>query len=76
LKKEGNDWTTFLFVSNYQIDFPPSPSKIKTPKKKTITPPITSSIPSFEIPQSSSPSAPSFEVALDSSPSALTPEIA
>jgi hypothetical protein len=76
LKKEGKDWPTFLFVSNYQIDLPPSPSKLKTPKKKTATPPIASSVPSSEIPQSSAPSAPSFEVAQDSSPSAPTLEIA
>jgi hypothetical protein len=63
LKKEGKDWPTFLFVSNYQIDFPPSPSKLKTPKKKNATPPIASSFPSFEIPQYSAPSTPSLEIA-------------
>jgi len=50
LTKEGKDWPTFLFVSNYHIDFPPSPPKLKTPKKKTATPPIDSSFPSSEIP--------------------------
>jgi hypothetical protein len=49
LKKEGKDWSTFLFVSNYQIDLPISPSKFKTPRKKTVIP---SSAPSSEIPQS------------------------
>jgi hypothetical protein len=66
LKKEGKDWPTFLFVSNYQIDLPPSPSKLKTPKKKTATPSTALSAPSFEIPQYSSPShpsSPSLEVA-------------
>jgi hypothetical protein len=50
LKREGKDWPTFLFVSNYQIDLPISPSKIKTPRKNTTIP---SSAPSSEIPQSS-----------------------
>jgi hypothetical protein len=76
LKKEGKDWPTFLFVSNYHIDFPPSPPKHKASKKKIATPPIDSSVPSSEIPPPIDPPAPSFEVALDSSPSSLTPEIA
>jgi hypothetical protein len=75
LKKEEKDWPTFLFVSNYHIDLPPSPPKLKTPKKKTATPPIDSFVPSSEIPQSSTPSSPSFEVAQDPAPSAPTLEI-
>jgi len=41
LKKEGKDWPTFLFVSNYHIDLPPSPPKHKGSKKKIATPPMT-----------------------------------
>ena len=62
LKNEGKDWPTFLFVSNYQIDLPPSPSKLKTTKNKTAAPPIASSVPSSEIPKSSTPSAPSIGI--------------
>jgi hypothetical protein len=50
LKKEGREWLTFLFVSKYQVDLPISPSKSKTPRKKTVIP---SSAPSSEVPQSS-----------------------
>jgi hypothetical protein len=60
MKKEGKYWPTLLFVSNYQIDLLPSPSKLKTPKNKTAKPHITSFVPSSEIPQSTTPSAPSF----------------
>jgi len=50
LKKEGREWLTLLFVSKYQVDLPISPSKSKTPRKKTVIP---SSAPSSEVPQSS-----------------------
>jgi hypothetical protein len=50
LKKEGGEWITFMFVSKYQVDLPISPSKSKTPRKKTVTP---SSAPSSKVPQSS-----------------------
>jgi hypothetical protein len=65
-----------LFISNYQIELHPSPSKLKTPKKKIETPTISSIVPSCEIPQSSDPSSPSFEVAQDFSPSAPALEVA
>jgi hypothetical protein len=65
LKKEGKDWPTFLFVSNYHIDFPPSPPKQKASKKKAATPPIDSSATSSEIPHIIVPSSPSSEVAPD-----------
>jgi hypothetical protein len=63
MKKEGKDWPTFLLVSNCQIGFPPSPSKLKTPNKKTTTPPIASYVPSSKITQSSAPSPPTLEIA-------------
>ena len=50
LKKEEKDWPTFLFLSSYQIELPFSPSKLKTPRKRTVIP---SSAPSSEEPQSS-----------------------
>jgi len=75
LKMEGKDWPTFLFVSNYHIDFPPSPPKHKASKKKIATPPIESYVPSSEIPPPIEPPAPSFEVALDFASSIISPEI-
>jgi hypothetical protein len=35
LKQEGKDWSTFLFVSNYQVDLPTSPPKYKKPRKQS-----------------------------------------
>jgi len=34
LKKEGKDWSNFLFVSNYQVNLPSSPPKNKKPRKQ------------------------------------------
>jgi hypothetical protein len=73
LKKEGKDWPTFLFVSNYHIDLPPSPPKHKASKKKIATPPIDSSVPSSEIPPPVDPPTLPFEAAIDYVPSSLTP---
>jgi hypothetical protein len=71
LKKEWKDCPTFLFVSNYHIDLPPSPPKHKASKKKIATPLIDSSVPSSEIPPPTLP----FEAEIDSVPSTLTLEI-
>ena len=56
LKKEGKDWSTFLFVSNYQVDLPTSPPKYKKPRKQSAG---SSSTAVVEIPQS--PIAPVFK---------------
>jgi hypothetical protein len=74
LKKEGKNWPTFLFVSNYHIDLPPSPPKHRASKKKIATSPIDSYVPSSKIPPHVDPPTLPFEVALDFFPSAPTPE--
>ena len=35
LKKEGKDWSTFLFISNYQVDLPFFPTKHKKSRKQS-----------------------------------------
>jgi hypothetical protein len=74
LKKEGKDFPTYLFVSNYHIDLPPSPPKHRSSKNKIATPLIDSYVPSSEIPPLVDPPSLPFEEAIDFVPSALTPE--
>jgi hypothetical protein len=74
LKKEGKNWTTFLFVSNYHIDLPPSPPKHRASKKKIATSPIDSYVSSYEIPPHVDPPTLPFEATINFVPSTPTPE--
>jgi hypothetical protein len=74
LKKEGKDWPTFLFVSKYHIDFPPSPPKQRASTKKIATPLIDSFVPSSKIPPLVDPPTLPFEAIIYFVSSSLTPE--